>query len=346
MARHEQQQLAVHELIKSTSSMFNGTLVVYDPYNKTTKVVDLPGISHAGDANYTEFHLDGIDYDSKSGNIFISAASAVAFDSVIVQGPGGTISTDYSLANYTGDNRIVIFDPKNEAIVADVSLLPAQEQYRKAMGGNLTNAFQDMAEVASTGDSYAVGTFGNSIVRIPYGSKESELWYAPPASNYSKEYGFGGLFASGNKLVVSDTLSGGMVTFDTLQKNPVAKHVPLRDLPDDYKPANADGLFLPSKYGGKVALWSDDYNGTSVYGSEDYWDTARFLGLISNDDPGQIQGGSTTASFEIGKSVYVLTQIFQFSVPVKPKKNFLFYDITTQLDAIVKDSFVSNGTMH
>ena len=223
--------------------------------------------------------------------------------------------------------------------------MAAQEGYYNATG-NLTNGFQDMAEIESTGDSYAIGTFGNSIVRIPFGSHEAQLWHAPPPSNYSKEYGFGGIFTSGYKLVLSDTMSGGLVTFDTREIKPLATYVPLQNLPLDYRPANADGLYAPKRYGGKVALWSDDYNGTSAYGSNDSWATAHFLGLISNDDPAILQGTMTTATFEIGERIYVLTQVFQYSLPVQRKKNFPFYDITTQLDAIVNASFAGHLSQH
>lgn len=318
--------------------------MIYDPFAKTSRILDIPGISHPGSDSTTEYHLDGIDYDAKSGHIFIAASSASAFTSVIVEGANGQIATNYSHANYTGPNHILIFDPTAVKFVADISLDTVQNQFYNVTG-NLTNGFQDMAEVESTGDSYVVGTFGNSIAKIPYESQEAQLWYAPSASNYSKEYGFGGVFASGDKLVVSDTLSGGLVTFNTREKVPTATYVSLLNLPPNYQPANADGIYAPKKYGGKVALWSDDYNGTSVYGSSDNWSTAHYLGLISNDDPAILEGTMTTASFEIGDRVYVLTQVFQYSLPVQPKKNFPFYDITEQLDSIIDNSIIGNLTL-
>lgn len=318
--------------------------MIHDPFDKTTKIFDIPGISHPGSDSITEYHLDGIDYDSKSGHIFIAASSATAFTSVVVEGANGQIATNYSHANYTGPNRVLIFNPITEELVADISLETVQNEFYN-ITGNLTNGFQDMAEIEVTGDSYVVGTFGNSIARIPYGSQEARLWYAPSPSDYSKKYGFGGVFASGHKLVVSDTLSGGLVTFDTREESPTATYVPLQNLPSNYKPANADGIYAPKKYRGKVALWSDDYNGTSVYGSNDNWSTAHYLGLISNDDPAILEGTMTTACFEIGDRVYVLTQVFQYSLPVQPKKNFPFYDITAQLDSIVGGSFIGNLTL-
>lgn len=327
-------------MTKLHSSQYNSSLVIYDPYSKSSKIIDFPGISHAGNDTYTEYHLNGVDYDNKTGNIFLAASSANSFASIVTEGPGGQIATNYSNANYTGPNHILVFDPRAERLVADVNLASAQMEFYN-LTGNLTSGFQDMAEVQPSGDSYAIGTFGNSIVRIPYGSSTAQLWYAP--STYDIRYGFGGVVALGDKLIVSDTISGGLVTFNTESENPQPTYVALQNLTSDYKPPNADGLYSPKRYGGKVILWSDDYNGTSVYGSNDNWNTAHFLGLVENNDPGIIQGAMTSDSFEIGHQVYVVTQIFQYALPLESKKNFLFYDITEEVDAIVENSFVKDS---
>ncbi|KAK3046362.1 hypothetical protein LTR09_012138 [Extremus antarcticus] len=318
------------------SSMYNSTLAIYNPYTKSVDIANLPGISHPGTATYTEYHLDGVDYDAKSGYVYVAASSASAFTSILKE-EDGTLATDYSNANYTGPNHVVVFDPHTQRVVADVDTSAAQREYHR-ITGHLTNAFQDMAEIQSTGDSYAIATFGNSIVKISSGSYDARLWYAP--SHYNKTYGFGGIVSIGDKLVISDAISGGLVTFDTQHDHkPHPTYVPLQNLPSDYRPGNADGLYLPQKYGGKVLLWSDDYNGTSVYGSDDGWTSAHFLGLILNDDP-KIEGGLTTDSFDIGDSIFILTQEFAFTLPAPKKHNFIFFDITAEVDEVVKGSFV------
>lgn len=261
--------------------------------------------------------------------------------SVISPGPDNTIAVDYSNANYTGPNHLLVYDPKTKRLIADLNLDVAQGEY-EATTGNLTNGFQDVAAVNTTGDSYIIGTFGNSIVKLTQDTSVPHVWYAP--TNYTYQYGFGGIASLGEKLIVSDALSGGFVTFDTRETEPRPTYVKLQGLPANYKPLNADGVYLPKRYNGKVVLWSDDYNGTSVYGSDDNWATAHFIGLIVNDDPGRIQGSMTTACFEINDRVYVLNQIFQFALPVKPRKNFPFFDITSQLDALVANSFLANST--
>lgn len=324
-------------LIAANRSLFNCSIVAYNPYNKTSEIINIPGISHPGSDNFTEYHLNGIEYNPKTGHILAAVSSAESFISVIAPGPDNTIAVNYSNANYTGPNHLLVYDPKSRQLITDLNLDFAQEEFR-AVTGNLTNGFQDVAAVTTNGDSYIVGTFGNSIVKLARDTSVPRLWYSP--KNYTYEYGFGGIAVLGEKLIVSDALSGGFVTFDTREHNPQPTYVELQDLPTNYRPLNADGVYLPKRYNGKVALWSDDYNGTSVYGSADNWASAHFIGLIVNDDPGRTQGAMTTACFEINDSVYVLNQIFQFSFPVKPRKNFPMYDVTWQLDAMVTESFL------
>ena len=157
-------------------------------------------------------------------------------------------------------------------------------------------------------------------------------------------YDFGGIVSYEHKLIVSSTLTGGLVRFDTREKDPELTYVPLQGLPDDYRSGNADGLYVPHRYEGRVALWSDDYNGTSVYGTQDDRESAHFLGLLSNDDPGVYEGALTTDSFEIGDNIYGVTQFFVFDLPAKPSRNWPFYDITAELDDIVQRSFLGDST--
>ena len=321
--------------------MYNDTLVAYDLTTKATKIIPIPGVTHTSTDNFTNWHVDGIDYDPGTGHIFVAASNAEAFLSILSPGPGNTLVTNYSNANYTGPNRVLVFDPQTDTFLFDVSTAPAQNEFQH-ITGHLTNGFQDMAEIVHTHDSYAIGTFGNSIVRIPYQSNISELWYAPTV--YNATYGFGGIVSYDYKLLVSDAISGGFVVFDTREEDPQPVYVPLQGLPSDYRPPNADGVYTPAKYCGNIALWSDDYNGTAVYGTNDGWQSAYFIGLISNNDPGVYEGSLTTDSFELQDRVYVVTQFFVFDLPARPVKNFPLYDITDELEAIVQSSQFSNGT--
>ncbi|KAH6665087.1 hypothetical protein B0J14DRAFT_492783 [Halenospora varia] len=307
------------------SSIYNCSLTVYDPYTHTSNIVDLPGITNHGIFNYTEYHLDGVDYDARTGIMYIAAASTNAFTS--------TSSGDYSNANYTGNNRILKYDTRRDSLISDIDLAPIQAEYGKKTG-NLTSGFQDMAE-DTNGNSYVIGTFGNSIVKISTRTEMVSLWYYPKI--YDITYGFGGIFSIGDMLVVSDTHTQSLVTFDTNADSPVPRVLHVQDMPPNYRPAMADGLFAPKKYGGKVALWSDDFNGTAIYGSSDGWRSARYLGLIPNDDPLAV-GTFATATFEIEENIFVVATAFQFQLPQATKTSFPFIDITKKVDDIIKQS--------
>ena len=107
-------------------------------------------------------------------------------------------------------------------------------------------------------------------------------------------------------------------------------------MPANY-PLFADGLVAPSKYGGKIALWSDDFNGTSVYGSSDKWESAKYLGLVLNDDPAA-SGSFATDTFPIGASLFMVVEFFQFELPVKKRTSFPFFDITNKVDEVIGKS--------
>ena len=314
------------DLTQGCSSTYNVSFVIYDPYSKTSKIVDVPGLTNTGSFNYTEYHMNGVDYDKVSGDMYLTASSAVAFT--------GVYTGDYSSADYRGPNRVLRYSPRTKEVVANVNLMPTQDEYFKKQG-HRTSGFQDLAET-SNGDVYAIGTFGNSIVKIPYESDHASLWYAP--EHYNKTYGFGGILSLGDTLVVSDTLTGGLVTFDTCQSIPVADEVPLQNLPADYRPAMADSLFAPSKYDGRVALWSDDYNGTAVLGSNDGWGTATFLGLVPTNAEAKKAGGLPVATFEMGESIFALVNYFSLKLPVQDKKSWPIYDITADVDRIIQRS--------
>lgn len=271
--------------------------------------------------------------------MYVAAASASAF--------GSTSTGDYEKGNYTGPNRVILYDTSRNSLIADIDLTPAQEAFMKKTKGQRTSGFQDLAE-DSSGNSYVIGTFGNSIAKISANKREVSLWYYP--QNYTKNYGFGGIFSHNDKLIISDLVSHGFVVFDTksqvrLGQTPQPKEVPLQGLPSGYSPPSSDGLLAPRKYGGRIALWSDDVNGTSVYGSNDGWETAMYLGLVPNDHPAAA-GSLSTATFEIGESIFSLPTFFQFTLPFQTRKSFPFIDITEAVSEIVLQSniFVGNQT--
>ena len=302
------------------SALYNSSLLVYDPYSRSSEIVTFPGISGNPD-----FHLSGIDYDRKSGSLFFAANSASSTDA----NAGGLTGQ-----NLTGPNRMIRYDPKARQVIFNADIASVQEQIIAATG-KFANLFQDMAE-DSRGNSYMVGSFGNVIAKVDPSGKAS-LYYKP--SNYSdKSYGFGGIFSVGDKLIVSDTVSQGLVTFDTSKSQTEAVYVKPKNLPANYAPF-ADGFYAPPKYGGRIALWSDDFvngiGGIVVYSSLDNWRTASYLGLIPNNDTVAV-GSAPTATVEITGSIFVVEEYFQETSPIAKKSVFPFIDITEQVDSFVR----------
>ena len=298
-------------------SLYNVTVVIYDPYAKTTEIVDLPGLTNTNpqQTGTADYHVSGIDYDPHTKFINIAVSSAPPFT-----------STDPSHQNLTGPNHIVRYDTIGKKITYSTNLIPTQDNYR-AVKGSDTSGYQDMAETPD-GATYAIGTFGNSIAKVDTNGNPS-LWYSP--ATYNSSYGFGGIFSLGSKLVISDSLSRGFVVFDTKLNPPVPKYVKPRNLPGNYTMFIADGLLAPHKYGGQVALWSDDMRGTVVYGSNDGWNSADYLGVVTD----KADGGAGTATVEIAGRVYVVTEFFQ-AQGWTDRSTFPFVDITGKVDDIVK----------
>ena len=252
-----------------------------------------------------------------------------------------TNASGFTLANLTGTNRLLKYNTANRQFDYDVSMSSVQDQVFAETGMRVAG-FQD-ACWDSNGNGYMLGSFGSVIARVTPSGDNVSLWYLP-SPYVNVEYGFAGLFTQGNKLIVSDTISQGLVTFDTRLEYGVPKQIKPNNLPANYT-LFADGLHAPSKYGGRIALWADDHGtglnpagtgGVAVYGSLDDWDTARFLGFVSSNDT--ISGASAISStVQIVESIYMVTEYFQPSRPLAKKSKFPFVDITEQVDKIVRD---------
>ena len=261
--------------------------------------------------------------------MFVVATSSAAF----ATSPTG----EFLANNLTGPNKLLQLDTNTHSVIYEADLAGVQAQVLAATGQN-TNGFQDMAE-DSYGNTYTIGTFGNTIAKIDPSGNVS-LYYQPDPSVYNQSvYGFGGIFAWENKIIISDAVSQGLVVFDTAASGPAAPtYVKPESFPANYT-AFADGLYAPRKYCGRVALWSDDHvnkvGGIVVYGSLDGWQTARYLGLIPNNNA-LAGNGTPTATVQIADSIFISEEYFQpVDPPVVEKTSFPFIDITAQTDNLV-----------
>ena len=296
----------------------NNTVVEYDSYTNTSAVVTIPIIS--GNPAYL---VTGIDYDRKSGSVYISAGAGAPFYT--------------NGANLTGRDKLIRYDTTLQEIVFEADMAQVQEEVERRTGQAI-GGFQDMAEDCR-GNSYYMATWGNLLVKVtPLGN--ASLYYSPPPSQMNSTLaGFGGLFSLGDNLIVSDAISKSFVTFDTTLAKATAKHVPPANLPTNYTALLCDALYAPPRYGGSVALCSVDFykgtGGISVYQSRDGWTTAEYMGLILNTDPSAV-GTAPTATVEIAGSIYISEAYIPSPEGVLPKRtSFPFIDISREVEALL-----------
>ncbi|KAL7956733.1 hypothetical protein V8C34DRAFT_315392 [Trichoderma compactum] len=148
------------------------------------------------------------------------------------------------------------------------------------------------------------------------------IWYEP--KNLTETLSSGGLDTIGDELIINDRSGKGFLIFDTRQPKGKPVQVPAKGFPSDL--AGSDGLVAPQKYGGKVLLWADDPFGTRVFGSNDGWTSAEYLGLVSIDSNLQA----------LGDIIYTVTEAFQAKRPVATMKEFQMLDIRDADDRLVK----------
>jgi hypothetical protein len=303
-------------LISCSSALYNGTLFEYDPYTHESKMITIPGIT--GNPAY---HVGGIDMDVYSGSVYIGANAGTPF---ITDG-----------RNLSGPNRLIRYDTFTQGLLWEVDLSGFQEEVL-AQTGQFVTGFQDQAE-DPRGNAYMLASFGNAIARIDSRGQEVSVFYAPGLHN-SSILGIQGLFTIEDTLVVSDDRSLGFLVFDTREKRGVPTKVKPQGEPKGYV-FSCDGLLAPSKYGGTVALCSNDFvNGTggiAVYQSWDGWESAQWKGFILNNDPAAL-GSTPTATVEIAASIFISEELFA-SGDVNPQTRlkFPFIDITSQVENLL-----------
>ncbi|EPS36095.1 hypothetical protein H072_10430 [Dactylellina haptotyla CBS 200.50] len=291
-------------------SLFNATGVEYNPYTNKTRVITFPNVSFDPD-----FHIGGVDYDFRKKVVYFGADAGAPFN---------TNGQDLS-----GPNRLIRYDPQQKKILYNIDMAPFQNLVKLQNGGQLVSGFQDMAE-DKDGDTYFIATFGNAIAKVtPRGTVS--VYYAQNPVTPSIA-GYSGIFSIGNKLVIADNSITSFVTFDTTQKPGRPTIVAPKCQPAGYT-FSCDGFYAPPKYGGKVALCSNNaLQGIAVYKSADNWKTAKYLGLVPNNDPA-VGNGFPTATVQITDSIYISEEYFFGSTQIPDL--FPLIDITSQVQSMV-----------
>ncbi|KAH6996007.1 hypothetical protein BKA56DRAFT_510055 [Ilyonectria sp. MPI-CAGE-AT-0026] len=291
------------------SVLFNASVAVYSPSkNAVVDVLKFPGLS-----GNSLLHSSGVQRDPLDRlSVVVDAGSS--FDT------GGQ--------DISGDNWLVKYSLEKDRVLWQRNL--------SAVTAGAYSGFQDI-EHDQHGNTFVLGTFPSSLIRVSADGKKATPWYLGPKSSNPTAAGFSGLVNIGDSLVVSNTADGQLYRFDIT----AAKGTPVR-IPITTGQARIggalDGVYLPPRYDGKVILVSDNVNGTIVLRSSDAkWKTAERLGVIPNDL--LAKGGSAVASVQIGDKIYAVTEFFGDSVVpgtlAGNRTTFPLIDITKKIEKLL-----------
>lgn len=300
------------------SSLYNQTALQYDPYSKEQHIITFPGIS--GNASY---HIAGVTYDSRTGHVYFDASSAKAFGIGDLTGPN-------ALIKYDPNNQSIVYIAKMESIVSEIL-----HDYDYSVGG-----FQDIATDLA-GNAYQVASFGNSIVKVTPDGTPSIFYPIPlnAAKNTTTQpLGWSGLFSYSNLLILIDSSTGYITTFDTtaptepyLYASPKQRYLP-SNLPNTTY--FFDRFYAPPRFNGTVALASNDGTGTVVLRSLDGWQSAEYVGQVL-DDKTKSLGGFGTATVQIADSLFETFEFFGDGELGGERDIFPLVDITNEVLALL-----------
>ncbi|KAF4451651.1 putative trichothecene biosynthesis [Fusarium austroafricanum] len=294
-----------------SSVLYNATAVAWDPYqNKVVHTFEAPGLSHDPLLHASGARVDALDRLS----LIIDAGAA--FDT------GGQ--------NIKGDNFLVKFDLRNNTLLWRTNLTEVTN--------GVYSGYQD-SESDDAGNTYVLGTYPSSLIKVSADGKSAIPWYLVQPANHSI-HGFTGIARKNDMLLVSDGTDGQLYRFDMNAAKGKPVHIPVSQgntSGDQPIGLGLDGIHLPALYAGTVLLVSDNNNGTIVLRSSNgEWASAENLGTIPG--PYVSQGGFTVASVQIANSVYAVTEFFGDAVDGKPgnRTSFPLRDITQEIENLLK----------
>ncbi|KAH6677034.1 hypothetical protein F5X68DRAFT_270377 [Plectosphaerella plurivora] len=263
------------------SVLYNATVAVYDPkQNAVIDTIEIDGLS--GDPL---LHSSGVKVGPQDTLSIIIDAGA-AFDT------GGQ--------DVSGDNFVVKYSLQDNRELWRVNLT--------AVTDGVYSGFQDI-EHDDAGNTYALGTFPSSIIRVSADGQTATPWYLATPPDHTI-HGYSGIVRVGDYLIVSDNADGQLYRFDTRSDKGVPEKVVIGAdfLPEAPIGLNLDGSLLPARYEDKVMLVTDNVNGTIVLRSADGWATAEVVGTV----PGTkgAEGAASVQTVQIGESIYSVNEFF------------------------------------
>ncbi|KAK1987518.1 hypothetical protein LZ30DRAFT_579872 [Colletotrichum cereale] len=290
-------------------SMSNASVFVYDPYmDKIVNTLMLSDITHN-----PSLKVGGVRVDPYTKLVSIVANAAAPFNT------GGQ--------DVSGDNFIIKYDAAKKQVLWSKNITTISKgEYA---------GFQDIGH-DSHGNTYIVGTFPGTILKVDREGSSIIPWYLPAKLDHTKT-GFCGLAAAENVLLTSNNEDSQIYRFDMMDEkgNPVL----VRRSPDATL-AMTDGIYLPPRYDGKVLLVAEKAKGITVLRSSDgSWQSAEHLGTVPNNSSAA-QGGDVTATVQVGESIYMIER-FPADPPVPNstagnRTEFPMVDITEQVEGLLK----------
>ncbi|CAK7217677.1 hypothetical protein SBRCBS47491_003248 [Sporothrix bragantina] len=305
-------------------SLWNATVAIYDPYiDDFITTLEFPNVTRTG----TE-HIGGVAWDRFTGLITILVDSAA---------PWATAGADVS-----GTNLLLKWDPNTQTTLWTVNLT---ETTKGTYGG-----FQDI-ETDKRGNTYVVGTFPGSILRVNANGTQVTPWYGPLQTKNTTILGLGGLVAlgpEGNLLLANDAGNGSIYRLDT-QAPLVPRTLTQVPIRPDVRYNDTDAIYAPPLYNGTVLLVASHAAGIQVLASRDgSWDTAEHLGTIPNPPPGTpadvadaTKGSVVTAAVQIGSNaVYMIVDWMAdpwvTGEVAGNRTQFPMANITAQIDVLLR----------
>lgn len=218
----------------------------------------------------------------------------------------------------------MLFDPSTHEVLYKHNLSTVT---RNRFGG-----FQDL-EHDPDNNVYIVGTQPSSILKVDNKGKKIETWYLndTPVLNATIA-GFTGLASTGWTLLASDRESGNLYRLNMRSRRGSPQVIPVTP---PHRIQSPDAIQLPRRYKGTVLLVAEVFTGISVYRDKTgKWEKAEYLGTVEWIHPTIV----STAPVQVGDGVYMNLLSFGSGVGggAGNETEFLYYDITAQVDALLK----------
>ncbi|KAI8172549.1 Core trichothecene cluster (CTC) protein 14 [Colletotrichum sp. SAR 10_65] len=292
-------------------SLFNASVAVYDPYkDSVVDILTFDGITHN-----PNLHIGGVQVDQRTKLVSVVVDAAAAFN---------TAGQDIS-----GDNFIIKYDPAKKQVLWNKNITAVtQGQY----GG-----FQDI-EHDSRGNTYVVGSFPGTIMKVDPQGFAVDPWFLPQQINHTK-MGFSGLAATGDILLANNNEDRQIYRFNMKDDKGKPELVPRTP---EVSLDSTDAIYLPPRYDGKVLLIAENLKGITVLRSKDgSWKSAEHLGTVPNNSTAS-QGGIVTAPVQIGDNLFMVEEFFA-DPPVSGsiagnRTSFPLVDITSDVERLLKKS--------